>query len=136
MESIQERIAERIRQSAEFTESETCFVSIYHQNQCYGGPEEGGWWYPVLKLEGGTPFPTRKAAEDYIKIAEEEVKADNKSTQPDRNRATANLPDEESASYPEGYIPTGWSDGGELVILIESELGSRDNSNAPRPTYC
>lgn len=136
MESIQERIAERIRNSDEFRKAENCFVSIYNKDRCFGGPEEGGWWYDVYTLEGGKPFSTRQAAEDYLKIAEEEIKAENQRTQPDRNRATANLPDEEASGYPEGYIPTGWSDGGDLLILIENNLGAMDNSNEPPPHYC
>jgi len=23
----------------------TAYLAIYHVQQCYGGPEEGGWWY-------------------------------------------------------------------------------------------
>ena len=27
------------------TENRTLFVNVYREEQCYGGPEEGGWFY-------------------------------------------------------------------------------------------
>jgi hypothetical protein len=130
-----EQIADQIRANASFQQAEPCYVSIYRRERCYGGPEEGGWWYDVVVLEGGVPFPTRMAAERYLETAKAEVGERNREEAPDRVMAMANLPDEESAYYPEGYIPTGWGDGGELEIVIEHALGSRDNSREGRPRY-
>jgi hypothetical protein len=27
------------------------YVNIYRVDRCYGGPEEGGWWYDMWRLE-------------------------------------------------------------------------------------
>ena len=116
--------------------AEPCYVSVYRDERQYGGPEEGGWWYNVYTLEGGVPFITREAAEKFMEEKQAEVTVTNKEEEPDRWEAMANLPDDEPAGYPEGFIPTGWGDGGKLWVTIETALGSHDNSQEPRPYYC
>ena len=55
----------------------------------------------------------------------------------ERHRATAALPGEDcdTAYHGEGFIPNGWSDGGELEVRIEEVLGSGDNTHEPAPHY-
>jgi len=65
------------------------------------------------------------------------VERENREEAPARNRAMASLPGEEcdTAYHDEGYIPTGWSDGGELWVTIEQVRGECDNSAEGRPRY-
>lgn len=130
-----ERLADLIRANEEFREAKPCFVSIYRTEQCYGGPEEGGWWYDVTVLDGSVPFASHEAAEEWMEAAKSQVETINAEEQPDRNRAMANLPDIETAYHDEGYIPQGWGDGGKLWITIEDKAGESDNSREPRPHY-
>ena len=114
------------------------FVSVYSHGQCYGGPEEGGWWYDVVKLVGSRRFPHREEAEAYLEQQKAEVERRNKEAAPARARAYASLPDCDEEPLPdagEGYIPAGWSDGGKLFVQIEEVRGQADNSNEPRPHY-
>lgn len=32
------------------------FVSVYMVTRCYGGPEEGGWWYDSYELRASLPI--------------------------------------------------------------------------------
>jgi len=34
--------------------------------RCYGGPEEGGWWYPAGELVGAEPFDSRAEANEAL----------------------------------------------------------------------
>lgn len=35
----------------------TAFLSVYEVHRCYGGPEEGGWWYDAFEFTGvSIPF--------------------------------------------------------------------------------
>ena len=50
------------------------YLNTYQIWQCYGGPEEGGWWYPA-----GTPvqsvFLGDQSAEEYVEAREwEDIK--------------------------------------------------------------
>jgi hypothetical protein len=128
-------IFQKIMANKEFSEASPCYLSVYRREQCYGGPEEGGWWYDRIEWEGGVPFASREAAERYLESAKAEVEAVNRAEAPNRAHATANLPDAEGASYPEGYIPRGWGDGGERFVEIEDEPGESDNTRQPRPRY-
>lgn len=113
----------------------SCYLSVYTIEQCYGGPEEGGWWYTVSKLDSYIYCDNHEQAERLIKEAEQELAAMNIQRRKDYASSYDRLGEESSSSYPEGYIPTAWSDGGEYRLIIESVLGSQDNSNAPRPHY-
>jgi len=122
----------------ETTKATPAFVSVYSHGQCYGGPEEGGWWYDVVKLVGSRRFPTMEQAKAYLQAMEAEVERGNKEAAPARARAFASLPDNDEEPLPdagEGYIPAGWSDGGKLFVQIEEQQGQSDNSDQPRPHY-
>lgn len=133
--NLLEDLAEVIRNHNEFNEAKQTFVSIYRCQQCFGGPEEGGWWYNRLILEGSIPFPAKEDAEKWLDEAKKQVEKQNEIEAPDRHKAMENLPDEENAYYDEGFIPLGWNDGGELWVTVEEVRGNSDNSRDPRPHY-
>jgi len=39
------------------------FVGVYEVGRCYGGPEEGGWWYDTGKIVRQTAVASRDEAE-------------------------------------------------------------------------
>jgi hypothetical protein len=82
------------------------FVSIYRTEQFYGGPEEGGWWYPVNTLDKSIAFATEEEAQDYLdRVAE-----------PDAANRVADM-------------------GEDHFAILESVRGEHDTSNKPRPYY-
>ena len=132
-------LADYVTSNASYKQAEPAYVSVYRQSQHFGGPEEGGWWYDRVTLEGSVAFPSREQAEAYLEQAKAFVEQANRDEAPVRARAYASLPDEDEtpcpANCPEGYIPTGWSDGGDLIICVEEIRGERDNSREPTPHY-
>jgi hypothetical protein len=130
-----EQLVEKIETHAEFEPASPAWVSVYRRHQCYGGPEEGGWWHDVDQLLGTIPFATRSTAEKWLEVAKADVAKANRAEAPSRHAAMANLPDIETAYHDEGYIPVGWNDGGELWVTVESSPGQSDNTKEPRPRY-
>lgn len=130
-------LIQKIESHPEFNVPQGGWVSVYNRSQHYGGPEEGGWWYDVNTLVGSVWFPSVEDADLWLAAAKEEVERENRATDPERWRAMASLPGEDcdTAYHDEGYIPTGWTDGGKLWVVIEERRGERDNSNEPRPHY-
>lgn len=129
------QLIEMVEAHPEYTTPKPCFVSVYRRHRCYGGPEEGGWWYDRDELEGSIAFNDEESANAWLEKAKEQVDKMNEEEQPERNRNTANLPDIETAYHDEGYIPVGWDDGGELWVTVEDMRGRSDNSMEPRPHY-
>lgn len=39
-----------------------CYVNVYHVDRCYGGPEEGGWYY-----DAGSPWASIPCINDNTK---------------------------------------------------------------------
>ena len=131
-------LANYVAQQPTFSKPTRAFVSIYRSHRCYGGPEEGGWWYTVMVFEGGLPFISREDAEQWLETAKVEIERRNREEAPARARAMAALPDCDAEPLPdagEGYIPVGWDDGGKLEILVEDVMGESDTSQNPRPHY-
>lgn len=134
-----EQLAEFVRSQPDYKQAQGAWVSIYRTSRHFGGPEEGGWWYDRTTLEGSKYFPSEEEAAAFLDQAKQRIEEMNQEEAPMRARACASLPDEDEvccpAGYSEGYIPNDWSDGGELFICVETQLGVSDNSREPRPHY-
>jgi len=133
-------LVELVQSLPGYKEADRVYVSVYRRHQCYGGPEEGGWWYDRNEFIGAVEFQDRESAEKWLAVAKHGIENRNREEAPERYRAMANLPDPDKEPLPdfpdcEGYIPQGWDDGGELYITIEESRGEQDNSNEPRPHY-
>ena len=50
--------AERVR----YFPGHVSFVNVYRVERCYGGPEEGGWWYNAGVLEEVHALPNEASA--------------------------------------------------------------------------
>ena len=92
------------------------YLNTYQIWQCYGGPEEGGWWY-----EAGTPvqsiFLGNESADDYIEARDwEEIK---------------DLREKATITYTEGRKPKPIANAtGGYIFLPGSDIPStyvRDN---------
>ena len=132
-------LVKQITNHPDFRRAQSGFVSVYRTRRCYGGPEEGGWWYDRTMLMGSVGFPSMEAAEQYFRVTSLLVSEMNEQEHPERIRAMASLPDEDTcwtSDSGEGFIPTGWDDGGYLWVTTEDFAGSVDNSNDPVPHYC
>ena len=55
-----------------FEEGDIAYFSVYTTQRCYGGPEEGGWWYDADSLEYTIPFKYSAEAIPLMMEAEEE----------------------------------------------------------------
>lgn len=88
-------------------------VSIYGVDRCYGGPEEGGWYYDAYNFAG---VSERVYPED-IEAAKARVLA---------------LFEDQQPRYP---ISSVLSDGPEYRAMIEATVGEHQTP-AQRPMYC
>lgn len=43
------------------------FISIYDAQECYGGPEEGGWWYWNYEHRGSVSYDTKDELMEYLR---------------------------------------------------------------------
>jgi len=46
-----------------FEPGDVRFVNVYHVQRCYGGPEEGGWYFDAGELQACYALPNAAAAE-------------------------------------------------------------------------
>ena len=102
------------------------FVGVYNCDRCYGGPEEGGWYYNHLTHVRSMPVESREHGRQVIKALCEAQEA----------------PVDHSASIPEGdspfldtegYIPTGFAVESGYSFFIERTPG--DHRTTERPRY-
>lgn len=126
-----------IRSREGFDPRAECWLSLYEVEQVYGGPEEGGWWWCSWRWIGGIKCVSRAEAESFVQEAEREAAAQNASAAQTAAAAVLALGDDDtvSSTYPEGYIPTGWSQGPEVQVIIEGQQGQHDNTGQGRPHY-
>ena len=82
------------------------YVVIVGFDQCYGGPEEGGWYYQSEDLIKWTSCRTREEADALILEYNTLKKQDMALHQMDLSALGDG--DTASSTYPEGYIPRGF----------------------------
>lgn len=83
------------------------FVTVYGRIQCYGGAEEGGWYYDVYEHLYSKKCSTAKGVKREIERLQNLYNPHN--------------------SYSYDYYITSES---------LKELGCEDTTNSPRPHYC
>lgn len=100
-------------------------VGIYDTSRCYGGPEEGGWWY-----------------DEYQHIRSEVVPEE----QPDDSLLSPEETEPRPLNDPDSFCPEGMEDmplhpgesledPGKMVTLREEYPGEHDNTGNKRPQY-
>ena len=134
--NISEQLIDLIKSNPRYSQASTHYVSIYHKEQKYGGPEEGGWWHTVYALEGSVPFPTREQAEAYVEHAAQLVnKLQIQANLQFRDAFVANCPydielDDNDLCYGEVV------DAGKYFVHVEDKQGELDNANEMVDAWC
>ena len=98
-------------------------VGIYHKVQCYGGPEEGGWFYDRYSHLRSAVIPL--GADEKLLLQQDEV------VQQDR-------PDPPCPEWMEDIPPfkgESFSSGEFLVLEEEEGPAQHDNSGDAAPHY-
>ena len=91
------------------------FIGAYAVERCYGGPEEGGWWYDQYEHLKSVPYPDGEGPVHRVTlnaVLEELLK--------------------EHADYDDGRSLGSMASTGALRIIGEDKPGDRVNS---RPSY-
>jgi len=113
------------------------YVSIYNVESCYGGPEEGGWWYDWYVYVGARYYETEEEARNQVPIIREKIEEGDAERELERIQATANMPEGNSPYLDtEGYIPKGWGDGGKLCVVVEQYPPGKRERDQEAPHYC
>jgi len=131
-------IAKIIMSNPEFTKVERCFVSIYSVERCYGGSEEGGWWYSRSTIIGSVPFFSRDDAETYVSKIEKEVEVMQEAENAEfRSRAMAawDRAEDRGEDLQDDFCSGESWDADQFSIIIEETRGSYDNSKEPKPQW-
>ena len=91
------------------------YVVEYSSSQCYGGPEEGGCYGTVTQMNRWTILGDYEKAKALVEV----LNAD--SVEIRNSDAWKMLGGDETvnSTYPEGYIPTGWSDSSRRSYHLE-----------------
>ena len=115
-------------------------VNIYEVSQCYGGPEEGGWYYTAgsfIRCIGTFPDNKegRQDAESFRK-AYLESKPDDRYLMPDYNMGHGSHDGVDANGEPDDryLIPGGAWGYSEIKALIQDHKGM--NYPETRPYYC
>ena len=116
------------REDKEFKQNGPYYVTCISWSRCYGGPEEGGWYYTAPDLVKWCALPTYEMAEWLAKTLTE--KAKEKKYEPQYSALGGD--DSVNSVYPEGYIPTGWVGNREWEYQVSHEVVRPDFQ---RPHY-
>lgn len=94
------------------------YVVCMRWDQCYGGAEEGGWWYSAPSLVKWCAVPTYEMGEWLAKTLTEKSKE--KKYEPVYSALGGD--DSVNSNYPEGYIPSGWVGARDLEFRVSHEV--------------
>lgn len=108
------------------------YVSRYEQVQRYGGPQEGGWWYTVMRhMETMKRFYHRSDAIKHAEKCRQQESEQNLRLKQAYVKHLADMPEGESPyNDTEGYIPTGYPCDGEIAFVVEKIPGENDNTDS------
>jgi hypothetical protein len=84
------------------------FVTEYKDIRCFGGHEEGGWYYTVTEAIRTWKFSSAKTARRFAEKRNEEARELHR---------------------------WSWEDDYHYSIENKKEVGEQDNTNEPRPHY-
>lgn len=101
------------------------YVTVYDCQQCYGGPEEGGWYYNWLTRVRSFPVSSKEEGRRLIERLREEAEAP--------VCHAASIPEGDSPFLDtEGYIPTGFSVTSSQELYLEETPGAWETTERPR----
>ena len=111
------------------TNPRPAFVSKYRHNSVYGGPEEGGWYRSVVTMVKWTVFPSKALADIVLAFLREEQEKADKTTIFRPHYESLGGDDTVNSTYPEGYIPTGWTADSKATYYVEPRPGGHEYSD-------
>ena len=117
---------------------EEVYLSIYTVHQCYGGPEEGGWYYNRHSFEGAKLYQDIALAEAGAEKLMDWIAKENEQLRQQVNEHISNMPDGPDPYLDtEGYIPIGFSVDDNMQIVFEKQPGHicRKEEEEGRPHY-
>jgi len=102
------------------------FVNVYDQNEAYGGPEEGGWYYTQGRFLEGVPASSPQQAEEIRERLKAKYSGENDSRRP----AGSIMLHDPHTEIPDDWEPTSQADDeshvyyeGKIVVRIEDRPG-------------
>jgi hypothetical protein len=112
-------------------------VTTYRVTRCYGGPEEGGWWYNWWQVQNVRTFGTQVAAESACE-RERKYLADmnGNATSDDAryNRWCLQMAERLGIDNPDDFGSQDFHK--DFVIVVESSDNFRSMESTERPHYC
>ena len=110
------------------------FVNVYTVEQCYGGPEEGGWWYSYYNFQGCHGLYEQSRAEKVRKIVEQAYK----NYKPTYHMGNGPWDGADAEGHGDDhYLSIGGARGEDKIdIWCQEEYGKEYSKRQRRPTYC
>lgn len=106
-------------------------VNVYEIDRCYGGPEEGDWYYDRGTLVSDDLFPNLELAIEYAKKVQKELKSS--AELPYKMGTGPNDGLDPNGDPDDNYIERGGSWGtGSYQINVERKVGADYPTETPR----
>lgn len=117
----------------EAKETDPHYVVLVSSVQCYGGPQEGGWWYPHRVVEEYQLFPTLELAEQVAeKVREKAEELEAEARRSHGEMCLRQLEWLDARHLDADYLPE--DDGPtEYHVIVSDRIPMYDNS---KPEYC
>ena len=115
------------------TPAKGVYLTLYHTEQWYGGPEEGGWYGTTTKVVKYKQFSTREAAEAVYEQVHDLAEKLTEDAKQEHDRAMlAECEWCDRRGIDPADHPAGEPDGPDnFTVHIEEELGSLEHSSDP-----
>jgi hypothetical protein len=81
------------------------YIHKYEDNQCYGGPEEGGWWYNHAEPQWHIGIPLISTEEFAFKVCRFLNRRENKRQEKENKYGYTSV-----LSYEDTFYSYGWED--------------------------
>lgn len=113
------------------------YVSLYEVERCYGGPEEGGWWYNSYQLLSTKKFYDEDEAEKFREFLSGEVEksgANEEDLSSSRGFDQYTDPSNGDPMYDhsDNDIPVGFSGlASNQIVCIEEVPGQNETKEIP-----
>ena len=112
-------------------------VTTYRVTRCYGGPEEGGWWYNWWQVHRVRTFASRFAAEatctrERMYLAD--MNGNATATDARYNRWCLRMAERMGIDNPDDFGSQDFHK--DFVIVVESSDNFRSMESTERPHYC
>lgn len=123
---------------AQSKDPKSIYVSLYEIDRCYGGPEEGGWWYDRHTLLSSKKFYDEEEAEKFRVFLEKDVE-DSGANEEDLSSSKGfdQYPDPSNGDpmydHSDSDIPIGFSGlASNQRVIIEEVSGERETEGRPQ----